>query len=234
GLFIDNGDNTYTVKFFFHSQSTGQMVADYVTVDNYFPTYNSGSENNWTYANGYGPFSNPNTPIWVAVVEKAFVQENASAVWKSPSDTSDVRNAYKTINGLYNGNLTLMYLTGQTGYLNTTNLSNLTYQQVVAAYNAGVGVVFGTKSKPPVDVNTGSVANSYPLVGGHDYMMVGFNNANQTILLRNPWGANKTIGTYDSTNPPASTNQTYLDIEATVDFLRTNFNGYYAINPNKV
>jgi hypothetical protein len=235
GLFINNGDNTYTVKFFFHSQSTGQMVADYVTVDNYFPTYNSGNENNWTYANGYGPFSNPNTPIWVAVVEKAFVQENASAVWSSPSDTSDVRNAYKTINGLYNGNLTLMYLTGQTGYLNTTNLSNLTYQQVVAAYNAGVGVVFGTKSKPPVDVNTGSVANNHPLVGDHDYMMFGFNNANQTILLRNPWGVNNTNGgTYDSTNPPASTNQTYLIIEATVDFLRTNFNGYYAINPNKV
>ncbi|MFM7114704.1 MAG: hypothetical protein ACKO26_26505 [Planctomycetota bacterium] len=127
-----------------------------------------------------------------------------------------------------------MYLTGQTGYLNTTDLSNLTYQQVVAAYNAGVGVVFGTKQKPPVDVNTGSVANSYPLVGNHDYMMVGFNNANQTILLRNPWGSNKTSGVYDSTNPPASASQTYLIIEASVPFLRTNFNGYYAINPNKV
>lgn len=234
GLFIDNGDNTYTVKFFFHSQSTGQMVADYVTVDNYFPTYTTRTDTNWTYANGYGSFANPTTPIWVAVIEKAFVQENASAVWSSPSDTADVRNAYGTINGLYNGNQVLMYLTGQTGYLNTTDLSNLTYQQVVAAYNAGVGVVFGTKQKPPVDVNTGSVANSYPLVGNHDYMMVGFNNANQTILLRNPWGSNKTSGVYDSTNPPASASQTYLIIEASVPFLRTNFNGYYAINPNKV
>lgn len=237
GLFIDNGDNTYTVKFFFHSQSTGQLVADYVTVDNYFPTtVTSNGVSKWNYVNAYTRFSDTTVPLWLAVVEKAFVQENASAVWSNPSDAAHVRNAYGTIGGLYYANRVLMYLTGQTGYLNTTDLSNLTYQQIVSAYNAGVGVVFGTKPKPPVDVNTGSVAQHYPLVGSHDYMMVGFNNANQTILLRNPWGSNEnyTSGTYDSTNPPATASQIYLQVEATAAFLRTNFNGYYAINPNKV
>jgi len=234
GLFIDNGDGTYTVKFFYPSQSTGALVPDYVTVDNYFPTTGSGSNAEWNYANAYKTFSDQTVPLWVAVIEKAFVQENASAVWSKPSDKADVRNAYSAINGTYYGSQTLMFLSGQAGYLNTTNLSGLTFQQIVSAYNAGVGVVFGTRSKPPVDVSTGSVANSQPLVGSHDYMMVGYNSNTQTILLRNPWGSfgNYTYGTYDSTNPPASTNHTYLEIRADVAFLQDNFDGYYAINPN--
>ena len=100
------------------------------------------------------------------------------------------------------------------------------------AVDAGVGVVLGTRNNPPVDVSTGSVKNNIPLVGSHDYMMVGYDNTSQTILLRNPWGSNKTSGTYDSTNPPSSPTNTYLEIVATVPFLQANFNGYYAISPN--
>ena len=234
GLFIANGDGTYTVKFFHQSQSTGQLVPDYVTVDYYFPTTESGSIAKWNYANAYKTFSDQTVPLWVAMIEKAFVQENASAVWSNPSDKADVRNAYSAINGTYYGNQTLMFLSGQAGYQNITKLSGLTFQEIVSAYNAGVGVVFGTLQNPVVDIATGSVANSHPLVGNHDYMMVGYDSISQTILLRNPWGNFGTYayGTYDSTNPPVNTTHTYLEIVATVPFLQANFNSFYAINPN--
>ncbi|MFM7150762.1 MAG: hypothetical protein ACKO23_13050, partial [Gemmataceae bacterium] len=101
----------------------------------------------------------------------------------------------------------------------------------VTAYQNGVGVVFGTMSKPPVDVNSGSLYNFYPLVSDHDYMMVGYNETNQTILLRNPWGSYSLSGTYNSISPPANATETYLLIEASIAFLQTNYNGYYALNP---
>ena len=234
GLFIANGDGTYTVKFFYQSQSTGQLVPDYVTVDNYFPTTVSGADTKWEYANAFKTFSDPNIPLWVAVIEKAFAQETSSAVWADPSDKAAVKNAYSAINGTYLANQALMFLSGQSGYQNITKLSGLTFQEIVSAYTAGVGVVFGTLQNPVVDIATGSVANSHPLVGNHDYMMVGYDSITQTIRLRNPWGNFGTYayGTYDSTNPPVNTTHTYLEIVATVPFLQTNFNGFYAVSPN--
>ena len=97
-------------------------------------------------------------------------------------------------------------------------------------------MVFGTLQNPVVDIATGSVANSHPLVGNHDYMMVGYDSITQTIRLRNPWGNFGTYayGTYDSTNPPVNTTHTYLEIVATVPFLQTNFNGFYAVSPNLI
>ncbi|MFM7151075.1 MAG: C2 family cysteine protease [Gemmataceae bacterium] len=231
GLFINNGDGTYTIKFFYQSQTNGEWIPDYVTVDQYFPTTQQGSTTEWNYANAYYDFNDSTLPIWVPMIEKAFVQENASAVWSPSTDTSAVANAYSAINGQYYGNQTLMLLTGQGGYQNVSNLSSLTFQQIVTAYQNGVGVVFGTMTKPPVDVNTGSLSNNYPLVSNHDYMMYGYNLTNQTILLRNPWGSYNLSGTYNSISPPASATETYLLIEADIAFLQTNFNGYYALNP---
>lgn len=233
GFFINNGDGTYSVRFYYQSQTTGLWVSDYVTVDQYFPTTGTGNSTEWVYANAYADFSDTSIPLWVAIMEKAYVQENASARWSPSTSVSDISNNYLTISGLYDGNQSLMQLTGQNGYLNVTNLSNLTFQQIVTSYSNGVGVVFGTKSKPEADAVGGSVNNDIPLVTGHDYMMYGYNSNNQTILLRNPWG-NPYYGTYDSVNPPQKTDMTYLLIEATVPFLQANYNGYYAINSNLI
>jgi hypothetical protein len=53
-MFIDNGDGTYTVRFYNNGSP------DYVTVDNYLPYQ-------------------PQTYLWPALIEKAYVQENAAA-----------------------------------------------------------------------------------------------------------------------------------------------------------
>ncbi|MEX0269238.1 C2 family cysteine protease [Leptolyngbyaceae cyanobacterium UHCC 1019] len=69
-MFIDNGDNTYTVRFFRNG------VADYVTVDRYLPVNASG---NAVYAgwNG-GSYTETNNELWVALAEKAYAQLNES------------------------------------------------------------------------------------------------------------------------------------------------------------
>lgn len=231
GFFIDNGDGTYSIRFYYQSQTNGSWVSDYVTVDQYFPTTGTGTNTEWVYANAYADFNDTTIPLWVAMMEKAYVQENASARWSPQTSASSVSNNYQTISGLYDANQALMQLTGQNGYIGISNFSNLNFKQIVTAYTNGVGVVFGTKNNPAADLNGGNVDNDNPVVTSHDYMMYGFNSVNQTVLLQNPWG-NPYYGTYDSVNPPASTKMTYLFFEATIPFLQGNFNAFYGIGSN--
>jgi hypothetical protein len=58
-VFIDNGDGTYTVRFFHNG------MPDYVTVDNQLP-------------NGGGQYDHPNGVLWAALAEKAYAQLNES------------------------------------------------------------------------------------------------------------------------------------------------------------
>lgn len=85
-MFIDNGDNTYTVRFFRNG------VADYVTVDRYLPV---NSDNNAVYAgwNG-GSYTEANNELWVALAEKAYAQLNESG-WIGQNNT----NTYAGIDG---------------------------------------------------------------------------------------------------------------------------------------
>ncbi|MDJ0690782.1 MAG: pre-peptidase C-terminal domain-containing protein [Xenococcaceae cyanobacterium MO_188.B32] len=69
-MFIDNGDNTWTVRFYRNG------VADYVTVDRYLPTNGSGHA---VFAGwGGGNNTNVNNELWVALAEKAYAQINES------------------------------------------------------------------------------------------------------------------------------------------------------------
>jgi hypothetical protein len=62
-MFIVNGDGTYTIRFYNGS------TPDYVTVDNYLPFVTQN-----VYVGAHSP-----TSLWVALVEKAYVQENAAS-----------------------------------------------------------------------------------------------------------------------------------------------------------
>jgi Calpain family cysteine protease/Calx-beta domain len=74
-MFIDNGDNTFTVRFF------NKGVAEYVTVDRYLPTAWWGSA-----------YANASQEMWVALAEKAYAQL-AESGWSRSSTT----NAYSSI-----------------------------------------------------------------------------------------------------------------------------------------
>jgi hypothetical protein len=76
-MFIDNGDNTFTVRFF------NNGVAEYVTVDRFLPKASWGAA-----------YANASTEMWVALAEKAYVQL-AESGWSRGA----VPNAYDSISG---------------------------------------------------------------------------------------------------------------------------------------
>jgi hypothetical protein len=82
-MFIDNGDDTWTVRLFKYN---GQ--ADYVTVDRFFPVNEAG---NYVFANrGKGTIEV--NELWVPLAEKAYAQVNASG-WLG----RDGKNAYQSL-----------------------------------------------------------------------------------------------------------------------------------------
>jgi Calpain family cysteine protease/Calx-beta domain/Ser-Thr-rich glycosyl-phosphatidyl-inositol-anchored membrane family len=77
-MFIDNGDNTFTVRFFKNG------VSEYVTVDRFLPKASWGAA-----------YANASTEMWVALAEKAYVQL-AESQWSRGLNSS---NAYDSISG---------------------------------------------------------------------------------------------------------------------------------------
>jgi hypothetical protein len=166
-MFIVNGDGTYTVKF--HQGST----AHYVTVDSYLPTYSSGAA---IYAANGLMYNNTAGELWVALAEKAYVQLHEMG-WVRPGLSGNGQNSYAAIAGGYIGSA-LSHITGRSNTFTMTS-SSTSFTTFVTAYNGGKMIGFASYANPPA----GS-----PVVGSHAYAVVGYNAANQTVTLFNPWG----------------------------------------------
>ncbi len=161
-MFTDNGDGTWSVRFFHNG------VPDWVTVDNELP-------DGGTY------FDQPiNGVLWVALAEKAYAEENASAWIRTSSqgsdsyaalDAGDPSWAMKAITGKF---------TQSTG-INSTIIADIWQQDDL--------VILATPNSP---------ANPL-IVGTHAYTVVNYNAATNTYTLFNPWGVN---GGYDGKNYP--------------------------------
>ncbi|XGB43602.1 MAG: C2 family cysteine protease [Nodosilinea sp. LVE1205-7] len=161
-MFADNGDNTFTVRFF------NNGAADYLTVDRYLPTNSAGYR---AYAGwGGGPISSSSNELWVALAEKAYAQL-AQSGW---SRSSTANNAYGDIEGGWMDavirQVTGLAATSQSiTSMNQTQLINLVNSnQILTA-----GFVYGA---------------GYGVVNGHAYTMTAYNSTNSTFHLRNPWG----------------------------------------------
>jgi Calpain family cysteine protease/Bacterial pre-peptidase C-terminal domain len=160
-MFVDNGDNTFTVRF-----QRSQTVVDYVTVDRHLPTNSSGS---FVYASKGNLYNNPGNELWVALAEKAYAQLNESG-WINQNNT----NSYS---GIGNGGYISDTLTHITGY--NTSLGNLlNFDSIVNAINSGEWIGLGTKS----------TVQSANIIAGHAYTLVAYNSDNQKFTLFNPWG----------------------------------------------
>lgn len=160
-MFIDNGDGTYTVRFFNNGK------ADYVTVDKQLPTDTSGR---FIFANCGGLASNTANELWVALAEKAYVQMAAAGWIRGP-----MANAYQAIAGGYIADAEKQISGRATSLGNAINQTNL-----VAAFNAGALVGLASKSSP----------TDATVVGGHAYALIGYDARTQTFTLFNPWGVN--------------------------------------------
>lgn len=172
-LIVANGDGTYTVRFYYDQQGTA--IADYVTVDGYFPVY----EEEFVFADSDYDYTNPNNILWVPLVEKAYAQWSAEG-HNGQIPKSAWTNSYFSISnsGGY-ADKTLGQLTGSFTYT-ALNPTASTLAQAIAAFNAGSYVVFGT--------NGSSGISDPKIVDGHDYAMVGYDATTQIVTLYNPWG----------------------------------------------
>jgi hypothetical protein len=166
-MFVVNGDGTYTVRFYNNS------VAEYVTVDSYLPTNTGGS---LLYANRGAYYASASNELWTALAEKAYVQINEMG-WTRGSLSGSGQNDYAAIDGGYIS-AALGHVTGQStiGFDFTMGASSFT--TFVNAYNQGKMIGFASMVTP----------SSTQVVGSHAYPVVGYNAANQTITLFNPWG----------------------------------------------
>jgi len=167
-MFIDNGDGTYTVRFY-SKYGNGQTagIADYVTVNRQLPTDARGLlvySNTGSYAN------DRNLSIWIALAEKAYAQWNETG-----NEGRDGTNRYGSING---GNP--YYVFSQVIGYEASNyaFSDANKQTLINVMTSRKAVVLGTN----VSVSTPG------LVGCHAYMMVGYTASNDSFTLYNPWG----------------------------------------------
>jgi hypothetical protein len=119
-MIIDNGDSTYTVRFFDGS------TPDYITVDNMLP-------------GGGSVYAHPQGDMWAALVEKAYAQENGFGWIGSSNQGVD---SYGALNGGY-PQWPLSAITGQSVPAYSVNANS-----VMNAFLQGNFVVMCTPDNP--------------------------------------------------------------------------------------
>jgi hypothetical protein len=175
-MFSDNGDGTFTVRFFNYGKT------DYVTVDRYLATNTSGS---LSFAKVGDNASNAGNELWVALAEKAYAQLNESG-WSGQDGT----NSFKGIEGgwmsgpinqLTNLQTDSNYATkdaAQTWSMKQQDLINMvTSSQIVTA-----GFVSGD------DATLKTFQSKYGIVDNHAYTITSYNAATGQFTVNNPWG----------------------------------------------
>ena len=169
-MFIDNGDGTYTVRFY---DPDGQP--DYVTVDTMLPVYDGSP----IYTN-LGPTNNS---LWLPLAEKAYAEWNETG--NNPNASPPSVNDYASIEGGF-----MDYVDLQVLNVTATDDDWLTDESadVAALANPNMAVTIAT------DATFTSGADPDPATGlynGHAYGIIGYNSANQTFQLYNPWGVDQ-------------------------------------------
>ncbi|AFY83838.1 DUF4114 domain-containing protein [Oscillatoria acuminata] len=182
-MFIDNGDGTYTVRFF------NNGTADYVTVNRLLPTLDSGQfifasvggtlQQSWWSANPYyvqNTYNNVNNELWVALAEKAYAQINEAA-WIGQDGT----NSYK---GIEEGRAQVAseHIAEVEGKYH--DFSHSSVAAAIAAFTAGSAVFFSSDKN-----QHGTLIGSDKLVGGHAYLLTSYDSVNKTVTLFNPWNS---------------------------------------------
>jgi hypothetical protein len=179
-MIINNGDGTYTVRFYTGSYGSsynasngsfsdgftnGTGTAEYVTVNLQLPTTTSGMLD---YADYGASVTNANNALWIPLIEKAYAQWNQTG-----QEGRDGTNSYASIEGGWMATVDAQVL----GH-NATDyeMGTATEQQLINALASGQAVTIGTTE------------TIYGLYGSHAYAVTGYNASSNTFTLYNPWG----------------------------------------------
>jgi hypothetical protein len=190
-MFIDNGDDTWTVRFF---KPNGRV--DYVTVDRTLPTvsdyawngasvrrsvttyYSSLGErqhsNSWAYPHSIDLAENV---LWPALVEKAYAQVNESG-WLKLGAGRDGNNSYDAaLNGVFPHQV-MQQTTGRVASMHGWTASSRT--AMINAWRSGQLIV--------LDTNANSATLPANMVPNHSYALTRYDAASRIFHLSNPWG----------------------------------------------
>ncbi len=185
-MFIDNGDGTYTVRFFNNGK------ADYVTVNRLLPTYHSGNlafakvgmSNNWWGGQEQNTVSNTNNELWVALAEKAYAQVN-EAGWIDQDGT----NSYKGI-AFGHAQVAAEQVARLKGSYH--GFDNWTVADAISAFASGAIVFFSShKFSDKPEENKKKIGSKY-VAGSHAYVLKSYDNTKRTVTLFNPHNSGNT------------------------------------------
>jgi hypothetical protein len=173
-MFVDNRDDTYTVRFF------NKGVADYVTVDRFLPVRPGGAA---AFAGWGGDhFTNPNNELWVALAEKAYAQLNESG-WTGQDGSNSYNGKTIAASPIFRNASGINYgwpettLAQLTGFMTSNRFQSNNIDHLVNLFNTGSMVALNTKAS----VEHGIVAN-------HSYTLINYNTTSDRFQLYNPWG----------------------------------------------
>jgi hypothetical protein len=210
-MFINNGDGTYTVRFyggtygaFYNSDGTvsdgfasGKGTADYVTVNAELPVFAGTSI--LAYADFYENAASSSLSLWIPLAEKAYAQWNQTG-----NEGRDGTNTYNSIQGGWMATVCAQVL----GYNATDySLTASTQQAMINAIAAHDAVTIGTDGS-----NNSNDTLPYGLYGDHAYGVIGYSSSTGLFTLYNPWGMDQ----------PQQV--TWADLDATTD-------GFVTANP---
>ena len=189
-MFTDDGTavedglqvHVWTVRFYDNG------VTSYLTVNNDVPASNG----NFVYAGGFQSITNSNNVLWVPLLEKAYAQLCASG-WNSRPQS----DAYASLN-TGNASTALPIITG---YPESSADPLISASSFASAVSAETLLTLGSIS----NTSTSGTTNSIGIVYDHSYSVIGYNAANQTFTLLNPWG-------WDNTDAPGILNLTWDQI----------------------
>ncbi|HKM55924.1 MAG TPA: C2 family cysteine protease, partial [Isosphaeraceae bacterium] len=168
-MIIDNGDNTWTVRFYANG------TPDYVTVDRMLPT-----ENGNLVFDDYGASpSNAGNVLWIPLVEKAYAEWNETG-----KEGRDGQNSYWSIGGGASGDVYTQILGHSAQYYTFPGFT-------VNGYMPGTEqtMINAISSNEAVTIDTYQAGNG--LYASHVYMVVGYTMATDTFQLYNPWGVDQ-------------------------------------------
>ena len=160
GMFINNGDGTYTVRFY------DAGVAKYVTVDSMLPTDSSGK---LIYDGAGSSASSASNELWAPLAEKAYAQINQDGWLDRPA-----ANSYPAIEEGFSDDA-LDEITG--GSASWVQITHATTTQVQSAVNTSTPTILNSLSSPGNGV-----------IGSHTYPVIGYNATTQQFTLANPQG----------------------------------------------
>jgi hypothetical protein len=176
GMFIDNGDGTFTVRFY--NQVGTLQAADYVTVNCAFPS----ASGRFVFADMGKSISNRGNVLWVALAEKAYAQL-AEEGWSRAEDAGPA-NSYAAIDGGC-GDVALQQILGESA--SWTSLTAAASDALILHVQTGDLVTLASSWSEP---------NKSHVIADHEYYVTGYNAGTGMFTVVNPWGANlRAIGT---------------------------------------